>query len=68
MASGDENESLGYAGYMWEPEYSKEELFERLSDTEDGGDIGQKCRPYMVHLQFLRIDAKPQRKNMLPRI
>ena len=24
MASGDENESLGYAGYMWEPEYSKE--------------------------------------------
>ena len=25
---------------MWEPEYSEEELFERLSDTEDGGDIG----------------------------
>ena len=24
---------------MWEPKYS-EELFERLSDTEDGGDIG----------------------------
>ena len=40
MASGDENESLGYAGYMWEPEYSEEELFERLSDTDDGGDIG----------------------------
>ena len=40
MASGDENESLGYAGYMWEPQYSEEELFERLSDTEDGGDIG----------------------------
>ena len=40
MASGDENASLGYAGYMWEPEYSEEELFERLSDTEDGGDIG----------------------------
>ena len=40
MASGDENESLGYAGYMWEPEYSEEELFEILSDTEDGGDIG----------------------------
>ena len=27
MASGDENESLGYAGYIWEPEYSVEELF-----------------------------------------
>ena len=40
MASGDENESLGYAGYMWEPEYSEEELFERLSDTDDCGDIG----------------------------
>ena len=40
MASGDENESLGYAGYLWEPEYSEEELFERLSDTEDGCDIG----------------------------
>ena len=40
MASGDENESLGYAGYMWEPDYSKEELFERLSDTDDGGDLG----------------------------
>ena len=39
MVSGDENESLGYAGYMWEPEYSEEELFERLSDTDDGGDI-----------------------------
>ena len=38
--SGDENESLGYAGYMWEPKYSEEELFERLSDTDDGGDIG----------------------------
>ena len=25
---------------MWEPEYSEEELFERLSDTDDGGDIG----------------------------
>ena len=34
------NESLGYAGCMWEPEYSEEELFERLSDTDDGGDIG----------------------------
>ena len=40
MASGDENESLGYAGYIWEPEYSEEKLFERLSDTDDGGDIG----------------------------
>ena len=40
MASGDENESLGYAGYMWEPEYYEKELFERLSDTDDGGDIG----------------------------
>ena len=24
MASGDENESFGYAGYMWEIEYSEE--------------------------------------------
>ena len=40
MASGDENESIGYAGYMWEPEFSEEELFERLSDTDEGGDIG----------------------------
>ena len=40
MASGDENESLGYAGYVWEPEYYEEELFERLSDTDDCGDIG----------------------------
>ena len=59
MASGDENESLGYAGYMWEPEYSEEELFERLSDTDDGGDIGhaKSADPHMVHLQFLRIDG-----------
>ena len=40
MASGDEIESLGYAGYMWEPEYSEGELFERFSDTDDCGDIG----------------------------
>ena len=36
MTSCDENESLGYEGFMWEPEYYEEELFERLSDPEDG--------------------------------
>ena len=44
MASGGENESLGYTGYMWEPEYSEEELFERLSDTDDGGETAPGIR------------------------
>ena len=54
MASGDENESIGYAGYMWEPEYSEEELFERLSDTEDGSDIGH-ARSALIFCTFYGI-------------
>ena len=55
MASGDEKESLGYAGYMWEPEYSEEELFERLSDTDDGGDIGQDKLAHFIFCTFYGI-------------
>ena len=53
MASGDENESLGYAGYMWEPEYSEEELFERFSDTDDGGDIRHARRADLTWAHFI---------------
>ena len=54
MASGDEKESLGYAEYMREPEYSEEELFERLSDTDDG-DIGQEKLANFIFCTFYGI-------------
>ena len=34
MAYGDENESLGYEGYMWEPENIEEELTVETAGTK----------------------------------